>query len=759
MTTLLAQATTSTDAIWRLQTHWVFAPWLTFLLIGGAALLVVYCYARERTTAGVVYRSALGLLRMATIALILVMLSELLLAGTRSGRPRFGWIIDLSGSMTIDDPTDKLPDTRIEQVKQALLADDGKLLATIAAGYDTQLVTAGQSLETVAGAPKELAEKVVDLQADESAMSRLGDAIASQVNSAAQAPPQAIAIWTDGRNTAGVSLSAAAEAARRAGTPLFFIGVGSQDSPPDVSLSDPLADEVVFVEDLLSFGATLRVDGDLASPMRVVLRREGDSSVLAEQLVQPTGASIVPIQVIHRPTTPGEYRYTMSVAPVEGERDADNNAVSFDVQVRDAHVRVLLAAGYPMYEFRYLKSLLERDSTVELETFLQESDLEYASADQTAINRFPLRQSDFDQYDVVVLMDLDSRLLPRSAWRELSQFVSNDGGGVVLVAGSRYLPWTYKGINDFRDLAPTAIETAPVASRLVPQEFQLRPTTMGLRVSSFQLGDNRAESETVWRRLAPMYWCAELGDPKPAAQVLATHPTATTPDGKPLPLVVSHYFGGGQVLMHGVDATYLWRKRVGDVYFARYWVQTLRRLAHGRLKRDDRGWELAVERTEYRHGEPVRVRLRTPRDATQQATILLQPERGAQRRVKLTPSAVRPGVLEADLEQLPVGRYRVLLAGGDTEAASAAFEVVKPPGEFAQIERDTAAMRAAAERTGGRYLSIEEAADLLESLPEAQRVPIESLPPIELWNRWWMLAGICGCLVCEWILRKRKSML
>ncbi|MCA9241679.1 MAG: hypothetical protein KDA37_15820, partial [Planctomycetales bacterium] len=171
------------------------------------------------------------------------------------------------------------------------------------------------------------------------------------------------------------------------------------------------------------------------------------------------------------------------------------------------------------------------------------------------------------------------------------------------------------------------------------------------------------------------------------------------------------------------------------------------------------GWELTVERTEYQRGEPVRIRLRTPGAEAQQAAILLEPESGPQRRVELTPSVVKPGVLEADLTDLTVGRYRALVAGADSQAVSVAFEVVNPPGEFAQLERDTAAMQAAARRTGGAYLNIDEAKNLLELIPPPQRVPIESLPPVELWNRWWMLAGITGCLVTEWILRKRKAML
>lgn len=753
------------DAVWRVQTHWTFAPWLTVLLIAGAAALVVYCYAREASPAGVGYRTLLGVLRLTTIALILIMLTELLLAGTRSGRPRFGWVLDVSGSMTATDrhagaQAGGGAAPRIERAKQWLLADDARLLLGVGESFDVEAVAAGDEA-TPLGQDAGLPEAIAALSAQESAATRLGDAVHGLVERASAPPPQAVVVVTDGRNTAGRSLSAAAESAHRAGTPLYFVGVGSRRGPPDIALSDPLADEVVFVEDLVSIGATLRVEGDVPEPIRVTLRRDGEPEVLAERVVQAQASrTATPVQLIHRPETEGDYRYVIEAAGVDGERDTQNNRVHADVQVRDAQVRVLLTAGYPMYEFRYLKNLLERDSTVSLKTYLQEADLEYATADETAIARFPLRRDELREYDVVVLMDLDPQLLPRSAWASLREFVANDGGGLALVAGPRYFPWTYRGLADFRPLAPIELDTTPVDGVLVDDGFRLRPTELGLRSASMQLGDDRAGSESIWRSLAPLYWYAEVGELKPAAQVLAEHPAATTAEGRAVPLVVSQYFGGGHVLVHAVDSTYRWRQRVGDVYFARYWVQTLRRLARGRLLRDERGWELTVERGEYERGEPVTVRLRTP-EPVDQADVLLQPESGPQERLTLRPSAARPGLLEATLEDLPTGAYRALLADAVTGdgVTSAAFDVVSPPGEFARLEMDVDAMTAAAQQTGGAFLTIDEAGRLLEALPEARPVPIESLPPVELWNRWWMLAGVFGCLICEWVLRKRKSML
>ena len=120
-----------------------------------------------------------------------------------------------------------------------------------------------------------------------------------------------------------------------------------------------------------------------------------------------------------------------------------------------------------------------------------------------------------------------------------------------------------------------------------------------------QLGDSPEQSRAIWQKLPPLYWMAEVSDLKPAARVLAEHPTRIGPDGKRLPLILMQYVGGGgKVLFHATDETYRWRRRVGDLYFARYWVQTLRFLVPSKLAEGDRSVRLSTDRRDYLLGEP-----------------------------------------------------------------------------------------------------------------------------------------------------------
>ena len=79
-------------------------------------------------------------------------------------------------------------------------------------------------------------------------------------------------------------------------------------------------------------------------------------------------------------------------------------------------------------------------------------------------------------------------------------------------------------------------------------------------------------------------------------------------------------------------------------------------------------------------------------------------------------------------------------------------------GESERIEANFAELQRASEETKGQHFTLATASQLLESLPRGRQVPIEALPPIELWNRWPLLLAFVALLVGEWLLRKRQGM-
>ena len=269
----------------------------------------------------------------------------------------------------------------------------------------------------------------------------------------------------------------------------------------------------------------------------------------------------------------------------------------------------------------------------------------------------------------------------------------------------------------------------------------------------------------IWKALPPLYWLLEVPELKHGAMVLAEHPTRVGADGRHLPVICLQYVGAGKVLFHATDETWRWRYRVGDAYFARYWIQTIRYLCRSKLADAGRSAILTTDRREYAQGESVRLRVRFADErlapaAADGVTVVVEQSGRKTQRLSLARAVASRGVFERVLDHLAPGSYHAWIAAPTFEGRAPAvdFAVVLPPGEFAQVRMDAAGMRQAAEISGGRFYTFDTAAELPRDLPPGRPVPIESLPPRPLWNRWPVLLLFLVLMIAEWILRKRRGM-
>jgi hypothetical protein len=202
------------------------------------------------------------------------------------------------------------------------------------------------------------------------------------------------------------------------------------------------------------------------------------------------------------------------------------------------------------------------------------------------------------------------------------------------------------------------------------------------------------------------------------------------------------------------------------VFFARYWVQAVRYLSRSKLLGKENAVELAADKREYRRGELVRLRARFVDERQAPAeddgvAVVIEREGQPNQRVKLERNATARGVFEGALADVVDGKYHAWIATPTSQGSvpAADFRVTAPPGELERVQMDAAVLKRAAEETRGRFYRLQDAGRLLGQLPSGHQVPIETLPPAVLWNKWWLLATFLGLITTEWILRKRKGMI
>jgi hypothetical protein len=795
-----ASAASGVDAAtWQLDSSWRWTPWATVLLAIAATAWIVFLYARESTAASPRYRAVLAGLRLIVIAVVLVMIAQWALALRLTGPPAIAVLVDRSASMaTVDRYSDaqkmrqinerlaerglKEP-TRINLAK-LLLTGQGGLIQELAGRYRLQVYWVDGAVERITSSEAiEIDEQLSALSATgpNREKTRLGDAVRQVLHDFRGSEPATIILVTDGVTTEGISLVAAADEARRAGVPLMTIGLGQREPPQDIELADVLVDDVVFVNDVVSFQIQVKASGLDGQPAKILLRRlaaadsGGASTNVAEESIRlpPTGQTMK-TRLVDRPSEPGEITYEVELQPREEETNRENNRARRMVTVRDEKIRVLLVQAYPSYEFRFLKSLLERDETVKLSTYLQDADAAFAEQDKTALRSFPLDRQQLFEYDVLLFGDVDPRLLPPSAWRNVRAFVVEKGGGAAFLAGPQFFPSLCADNSDVSALLPfEPLAASPQSAGGLKNDVTLKsgltvePTPIGLVNPAMQLGDLPSATEQIWQRLSPLYWFYEVQKTKPAAQIFAVVKSArstSSPTAGPLPVILFQYVGPGRVLFHAIDSTWRWRLGAREEYFARYWVQTIRFLARGKLA-TSHGAQLVADRREYLHGDSVQLRARffNPQlaPAGDIVTVLTSSPGQARRRTSLQRNFAAAGIFEGSLVDLSEGEYEAVMVEPQVpgNSPSARFDVVSPPDDLTRLEMDAPALRGAAEATGGKFYTIENVNRLANEVPAGRRTPLDNLPSVPLWNRWWLLAIFLACITSEWILRKRKGML
>lgn len=633
--------------------------------------------------------------------------------------------------------------------------------------------------------------------------SQLGGAVRAVLNDFRGGSLGAIILLSDGVVTEGEGLASSARHAARADVPLFLVGVGDAHEPRDLVLHDLAAEDSVNVRDRLVFQVRVTARGNLAAKSVPVTLWEKKGTELKpldskDAVLEP--GKPVQVKLTHSPTESGDKTYVITVPEQPDETDRTNNRIERQVHVADAKpVRVLYIEGYPRYEFRFIKTLLEREmatargsKSLFLRVLLCDADKDYPTQDKSAVGEFPSKEELYT-YDAVILGDVDPhhQKLGERNLKLLRDFVRERGGGLLLIAGEQSAPKDYKG-TPLADVLPVTWgdDTSDKAGVEAGLQAGYRPrlTPIGVQHPIFRFETEDAPNAAAWNKLSLVYWAAGGVRAKPSAEVLAVHPgvpvARSAGDTAPafLPLAVQMFVGAGRSMFFGFDESWRWRFREDELRFNQFWLQTVRYLARTRVGRVDLRLD---KQTPYRRHEPIRVTVRFPDDApppAANATVKVVAERRPLKKPGEEPAApVETQTLqlvrldsgkdgegdggrtfEALLTRTAEGEYRFWLAAPSVSGPRphAEAKVLPPPGEMDRLRLDQTEMERAAAESRGKFYTLADADKLIDELPPGSRVTLnQPRPPLLLWNHPLSFMLVLGVMTTEWVLRKRRRLL
>ena len=659
--------------------------------------------------------------------------------------------------------------------------------------------------------------------------SRLGTALKQVIDHYRGSGLASVIMFTDGVTTRDETIAQAAAYAKQKEVALFLIGVGDENEQHELKLHDLVVEDEIYVGDNAIFEVRVTGKGFKDLTVRVVLKykdKDGkEREIKAEMIkVDPAGKS-VKVRFKDQPKVVGSKHYIIEVEapklePGEKPIPPEYLRVERTIKVVDMkQINVLYVEGQPRYEFRFLKYLMEREAvddkkkkkSIELTVLLLDADIDWAAkgrkggVDVTAIADFPPTLEALNKYDVLIIGDCDpnhkklqNRLKDIAAFArgedEKGKKATKPGGGVLFIAGAFHNPHKYRGtpLGDVMPVEPLIDKAPPDVAR--PDRYRPDLTPAGRLHPIFRFSPDEGINLGIWKNLQGMYWYSTRYKVKPAAEVLAVHPTEkaaaidpSNPDGKH-PLVVQQFVGTGRSMFFGFDETWRWRLREDEAKFNNFWIQTMRYLSRGRSTRTDLKLD---KQTPYKLGEPIEITVRFPDSApggANQPGPRINDKTEVKVRVDYMPPDAKDGARAPESHSIQLekvanswgtfkgvwnrtrdGKYRFRLTDPDVsesqpdkEKPSAEAIVELPPGELdpARLRMNYEELMEAAAATQGEFYTLATADQVLDKLPPSYRIALSSnMPPTLLWNQWWVFALVLFLITSEWILRKLKHLL
>jgi hypothetical protein len=772
------------------------------LILAALAVLALlwWLYRRERRELSPMKRVLLVGLRALTLVCLVIMLVEPVLVSSRKETvpSHLALVVDDSESMKFSDPyTDN---SKAAEIATGLRLETlgGKSpvqrlretprIGLVQSAFDPNLEALGRGrelfvydLEAAArpGAGASARSRKLDEIKPSRSVSPLGDALHGVLSAHRGQPVAGLILATDGRSNTGEDPLRAVEVAARQGIPVYPIAAGADEGPRNVRLSELEVSPVVFVRDPTTISVVAEARGLKDAEANVIVEQKINDGpwepvgsqrvVLGEDgILKRTGFRITPRQV-------GQYEIRARIEDAGPELTLEDNVATAAVRVVRQQIRVLLVAGEASPEVQFLKNALMRDQRVEFAGWIQHSDPGFRQPGDRPINRLPADPAELRRYDALVLVDPDLPAMG-AQWPEMIRnFVGQDGGGMVFIAGELHSQQLFEAAegkasaDDWLRILPIVRDAGLYRSeaevRLSSQStYTLDLTPEGRGDPVFEFNADPLRNRAILGSLPGMYWSFPVTRARPGATVLARHgdPRMSNQNGRHV-LLASQLYGPGRTVFIGFDSTYRWRYLSED-YFDGFWARIVDRVGRNKALGGQFPFQVHLGKGGYRVGERVQIGVRyTDPAALAEATELSAELEIAGR----PPEPIRfekvpddPGLLTTTFPAQQAGAYSLRIVplaasdgGSGVRVSTTTFRVEPPRREIDEPALNRPLLAEIARITGGKVFELADVGKLDAAIP-MREVTRTMETRDELWDAPLLFGTIVLSLIAEWILRK-----
>jgi hypothetical protein len=705
---------------------------VALMAVAGLAAWWMYRQTVPQLPAGI--RIVLGAIRFGVLATILFLLAEPILrrAVDREQPPVFAVLVDASGSMALS-PDEGGGAPAADEARRVVEALERGL-----DGVDVRWFGFGAELTDLGAAPHSDSLRFAMGRTD------IADALSTASQRLLGQGLTSVILVSDGRHNSGRNPLSVAE---RFPVPVHTVAVGDTLTRADVQVRSVETNDLAYRGRELPFRATIRHEGFGGQTVEVVLQEDG-VAIDRATLTLPDGDGATPVELKAVPTEAGLRRYTVAVTVLDGELTGRNNSASVAVRVLESQRRILVLAAGPSPDLASLRTLLERDPDLAVETRVQKSASEFYEG--------PL--PDLDPYDLLVLVGYPGR---GASPDDVDRIAAAAGQGTpIFFALDRRTD--QQALSRMAAVLPANPETV----RPGFTEARVLPTAEGRRHPV--LTAEVPAAADPWSVVPPLLVPDSRFAATPDAQVLAVPEIRGI--GLDDPVLVTRRRSGMRSAALLATGFWRWSNLPDDLdSFSDAWPGTVERLVQWLVApEDDRPVRVRPVSESFEGGTEVEFTGQVYDEAlvpVPDGTIELRVTTPDGRTLPYTLRPVGAGRYAGSLGVLPEGTYAYAARGlrDDVELGedSGTFAVGPLSVEFMDPGSDPAVLRQVSARSGGVAVDASGAASLVDSLdrrgllrPSVRTAEVT----FRLWQRFPFLVLVLVLLTLEWFLRKRRGL-
>ena len=604
---------------------------------------------------------------------------------------------------------------------------------------------------------------------------RIGDSLKRFTEETSDLPIGAVVLLSDGGDNSGGVASDAISALRARHIPVHTVGFGRERAARDVELEDVVIAPRTMAESRLAARITLRQRGYAGANLNLAVRdvSSGQAKVLASRAIKlgPDG-NLQTETLMFNIGGAGAKTLEIAAAPLPGEENSANNALTRVVNAASDPRRILYVEGEPRWEYKFIRQAEQDDRMVQI-----------ISMDRTSPNKiyrqgisdpkeladgFPARPEDLFVYQGLILGSVEAGYFTPGQQQMIRDFVDRRGGGLLLLGGQFSLADGGWNASSLPDVLPT---TLPTAAGTFHREQDPRNgtthttaelTPAGLDSAITRLVDDPAANAAKWKKLPYLMDYQDPGTPKPGATVLAN---MITPEDRKLPLLITQNFGRGRSAIMATGGSWRWQMSspLGDTAHDLFWQQLLRWVVTdtpGRVAASIPA-QMLLDNGDVALTAEVRDQQYNPAPDARVEAHILGPS-GTSAVVEMTPVAGHPGQFQAGWTASKTGSYLTEITAQRSDAGAVkelgrdvlTFQRMDGIAENFHTEQNRELLEHLAAETGGQYWRPGDLGKLVSRIPFSE-AGVTMRETRDLWNLPLVFLVLVLLRFSEWWLRRK----